>query len=246
MLLVCTLYRVCRKQSSPPSYGTGGDYSFWVPTPDKARVAVFLDYQNVLQRGHGLYGRGKESNQCVPEPALVADMLASKRHVPSEAISILVFRGRPDPRKEPVLASANDRQKQQWERRDRRVKVVSHPLFYRNWPRDAPWYLLAHRPSSSTLPRPPRASISSPAVSAESPDTGPVPSRGDAPDRRSPGQQHTHPSRVTLRVPLTAVEVLGYKFEKLSQTASPLTESNRRPSPYHEPPTSSITAGRPR
>jgi hypothetical protein len=109
-----------------------------VPTPDNARVAVFLDYQNVLQRGHGLYGRGKESYQCVPEPALVADMLASKRHVPSEAISILVFRGRPDPRKEPVLASANDRQKQQWERRDRRVKVVSHPLFYRNWPRDAP------------------------------------------------------------------------------------------------------------
>jgi hypothetical protein len=124
--------------SSPPSHGTGGDYSFRVPIPDKARVAVFLDFQNVLQRGHDLYGRGKESYQCVPEPSLVADMLASRRDVPSEATSILVFRGRPDPRKEPTLASAHDKQKQQWQRRDRRVTVVSHPLFYRNWPDDAP------------------------------------------------------------------------------------------------------------
>src|SRR5262245_18854132 len=104
--------RVRFLHSSPPSYGTGGDYSFRVPTTDKARVAIFLDYQNVLQRGHDLYGRGKESYQCVPEPSLVADMLAHQRDVPSEATSILVFRGRPDSRKEPTLASAHDKQKQ--------------------------------------------------------------------------------------------------------------------------------------
>jgi hypothetical protein len=34
-------------------------------------------------------------------------------------------------------------------------------------------------------------------------------------------------------IALTAGEVLGSVFEKHSQPASPLTESNRRPSPYH-------------
>jgi hypothetical protein len=73
-----------------------------------------------------------------PEPSLVADLLASKRDRPSKTTSILVFRGRPDPRKEPTAASAHDKQRQQWQRRDGRVTVVSHPLFYRNWPDDAP------------------------------------------------------------------------------------------------------------
>ena len=65
-----------------------------MPSPNPARIAVLLDYQNVLQRGHWLYGRGKEPYQCVPEPALVADLLARRRRVPSEATSILVFRDR--------------------------------------------------------------------------------------------------------------------------------------------------------
>jgi hypothetical protein len=62
---------------------------------------------------------------------------------------------------------------------------------------------------------------------------GPVPYRGDAPGRRSPVQRLAHPSQVPLRVPLTAGEVPGSKFERSSRPASPLTESNRRPSPYH-------------
>jgi hypothetical protein len=80
--------------------------SFPQTAPERARVAVLLDYQNVLQRGHYLYGHGKETYQCVPEPSLIADTLAGKRDT--------------------------------WEPRDGRVRVVSHPLFHRNWPDDAP------------------------------------------------------------------------------------------------------------
>lgn len=43
-----------------------------------------------------------------------------------------------------------------------------------------------------------------------------------------------------------AKEVPSSTFEKCGTTGSPLTESNRRPSHYHEPPSSSVTAGRPR
>jgi hypothetical protein len=110
-----------------------------MPSPNPARIAVLLDYQNVLQRGHWLYGRGKEPYQCVPEPALVADLLARRRRVPSEATSILVFRGRPNPKHEPRPARANDAQSQQWERRDGRIEVRSRQLFYRNWPHDPRW-----------------------------------------------------------------------------------------------------------
>ena len=65
--------------------------------PNPARIAVLLDYQNVWLVGHGQYGRGCESFQSVPEPAKLADLIASRRDVPSKATAIGVFRGRPDP-----------------------------------------------------------------------------------------------------------------------------------------------------
>lgn len=58
-------------------------------TPE--RVAVFLDYQNVHLTGHNLFGIG-EPYRCVPEPALIADLLASRRNVPSAATAIRVYR----------------------------------------------------------------------------------------------------------------------------------------------------------
>jgi hypothetical protein len=107
------------------------------PCPPES-VAVFLDYQNVLQVGHGLFARGRDVHQCVPEPSLVADLIARRRNTPSQVTDIYVYRGRPNPLHEPMLAQANDRQKSQWERRDQRVRVIRHPLYYRNWPRDPP------------------------------------------------------------------------------------------------------------
>jgi hypothetical protein len=46
------------------------------------------------------------------------------------------------------------------------------------------------------------------------------------------------------QVPLSESEVPGYTFEKSPLPGSTLTESNRRPSPYHEPPPGSETVGR--
>jgi hypothetical protein len=123
---------------APPSYGIGGVYPVRMSSPETARIAVLLDFENVHRVGHGLCGRGREIYQCVPEPSLIADMIARRRKVPSTATSIQVFRGRPNPAFEPTAASANDRQAQQWERRDGRVRVQKHQLFYRDWPKNPP------------------------------------------------------------------------------------------------------------
>lgn len=102
------------------------------------RVAALLDYENVLRGGWELYGRGREIYQCVPEPSLVADAIGVARGQASTVTAIYVFRGRPDPRKQPLPGSANDRQAAQWVRRDPRVRMVRHPLAYRGWPRLPP------------------------------------------------------------------------------------------------------------
>ncbi len=109
-----------------------------MPDPEPARIAVLLDFENVHRVGHGLYGRGQETYECVPEPSLIADKIAKRRNVPSVATSIQVFRGRPNPAFEPVSASANDKQAHLWERRDPRVRVRRHQLFYRDWPKGPP------------------------------------------------------------------------------------------------------------
>jgi NYN domain len=123
---------------APPSYGIGGDYLCGMSSSATARIAVLLDFENVQRVGHGLYGRGKPLYQCVPEPVLVADLIARRRNVASRATVIRVFRGRPNPEFERQAASANDKQRQLWERRDARVRVHSHPLFYRDWPKGPP------------------------------------------------------------------------------------------------------------
>lgn len=101
------------------------------------RVAVFLDFQNVHLTGHGLYGGGREPYRCVPDPARLADLIATRRKRASEATAVRVYRGRPDPNHQPVPAAANDAQASQWER-DTRVRVVRRQLNYRDWPNRPP------------------------------------------------------------------------------------------------------------
>jgi hypothetical protein len=90
-------------------------------------VAIFLDFQNVHLTGHGLYGGGSERYRCVPDPGRLADLIASRRSRPSEAVAVRVYRGRPDPNHEPIPAAANDAQASQWSR-DRRVQVLRRQL----------------------------------------------------------------------------------------------------------------------
>ena len=96
-------------------------------------IAVFLDFQNVHLIGHHLYGRGSELYQRVPNPARLADLIAERRRRPSTATKISVYRGRPDPERQPVPTGAKDAQAAHWTR-DRRVQVVRRQLNYRGWP----------------------------------------------------------------------------------------------------------------
>jgi hypothetical protein len=82
-----------------------------------ANVALYLDYENVHRVGHGLFGRGRERYECVPEPSLIADLIAARR--PDTEIRVInVYRGLPSSRLEPQAASANSQQANTWQRRD--------------------------------------------------------------------------------------------------------------------------------
>jgi hypothetical protein len=83
--------------------------------------------------GHSLYGSGSELYRCVPDPARLADLIASRRSRPSTAAAIHVYRGRPDPNHQPTPTAANDAQASQWSR-DPRVEVTRRQLNYRDWP----------------------------------------------------------------------------------------------------------------
>ena len=72
-------------------------YSPVVRTTVTERIAVFLDFQNVHLVGRSLFDNGLEPHRCVPDPARVADLIASRRRRPSAAAAIRVYRGRPDP-----------------------------------------------------------------------------------------------------------------------------------------------------
>lgn len=98
------------------------------------RVAVFFDFQNVHLVGHELFAAGSELYRCVPNPVRLADLIASRRRRASIAADIRVYRGRPDPERQQLVAAANDAQASEWAQ-DRRVTMVRRMLKYRGWPR---------------------------------------------------------------------------------------------------------------
>lgn len=102
------------------------------------RVALFLDFQNIHLVGHGLFeGYGTPVYCCVPDPSKIADIIQRRRSRPSQVTAIRVYRGRPDPERQPTPASANDSQSAKW-MRDRRLHLVRRQLNYRGWPDTAP------------------------------------------------------------------------------------------------------------
>jgi uncharacterized LabA/DUF88 family protein len=101
------------------------------------RIAVFLDFQNVHLVGRNLFGSGRELHRCVPDPARLGDLIASRRRRPSTTAAIRVYRGRPDPNHQPVVTASNDAQASQWTR-DSRVHMTRRQLNYRGWPGTSP------------------------------------------------------------------------------------------------------------
>jgi hypothetical protein len=104
-----------------------------------SRVTVFLDYQNVHLMAHGLFmPPGTPVQDALVHPLRVAERLVAKRADDSELSSVRVFRGRPNPDRQPIPAAANDAQTAAWEREDPRLRVIRRDLNYRGWPEHPP------------------------------------------------------------------------------------------------------------
>jgi uncharacterized LabA/DUF88 family protein len=94
------------------------------------RITVFVDYQNVHHSGHKRYcPSGDEMFKCLLDPLKLAEAIVAQRPPGGVLEAIRVYRGRPDPRKEPTLASYNDRQFSEWIK-EPRVLVKRRPLQY--------------------------------------------------------------------------------------------------------------------
>ena len=99
------------------------------------RVVVFIDYQNV----HGWARRQFFSYGCNPaeghiDPLRTAQHLCERRRRESSLKQVRVYRGRPNPGRQPGSAGANDRQAAAWARSPL-VEVVRRNLYY---PQDYP------------------------------------------------------------------------------------------------------------
>ncbi|MDR0784036.1 MAG: NYN domain-containing protein [Propionibacteriaceae bacterium] len=94
------------------------------------RVVVFLDYQNV----HGWARRqflnfDADLSDGHVFPLKVGELLTSRRKRDSDLLEVRVYRGRPNPERQPGAAQANDRQADMWERSDQ-VHVIRRNLQY--------------------------------------------------------------------------------------------------------------------
>jgi hypothetical protein len=70
-------------------------------------------------------------------PLRVAERILARRRRAGELTAVQVYRGRPNPERQPTLAAVNDGQTVAWER-DPRVRVVRRNLNYRGWPAQPP------------------------------------------------------------------------------------------------------------
>jgi uncharacterized LabA/DUF88 family protein len=104
------------------------------------RVVVFIDYQNVLNDARAAFHSrpfGPADGQV--DPIGLGRLLAGKQALGESGKrachEVRVYRGRPDPRKEPQTNAAHMRQCQAWENAG--AKVLTRPLRYpRNWPKE--------------------------------------------------------------------------------------------------------------
>lgn len=102
------------------------------------RVVVFVDYQNVFNDARAAFHSppyGPADGQI--DPVLLGERLTRKPPIGESRKrafhEVRVYRGRPDPRREPQTNAAHMRQCQAWERAG--ARVITRPLRYpRDWP----------------------------------------------------------------------------------------------------------------
>lgn len=105
-------------------------FTFWGCTVS-LRVAVYVDYQNLHMSAHENWCDYNDPvEDCLLSPLAVAERIVAKRGEGGLS-AVRVYRGRPDPRKQATLASANDKQARQWEADGPDlIRVVRRPLWY--------------------------------------------------------------------------------------------------------------------
>ena len=99
------------------------------------RVAVFLDYQNVLNGARACFhSRPHSSWDGQVDPLALGRLLVARRPWPSELAEVRVYRGLPDATRDPRTHAAHQRQTSAWTRSGH-VRVLARPLRYpRGWP----------------------------------------------------------------------------------------------------------------
>lgn len=108
------------------------------PMQQAARVVVFVDYQNT-HRGalRAFWPANTSPAHGHINPRALGDLLVGKRNangLPSELAEVRIYRGYPEPTREPKPAAANDRQADAWARLGK-VHITRRPLRYpRKWP----------------------------------------------------------------------------------------------------------------
>jgi uncharacterized LabA/DUF88 family protein len=104
-----------------------------------ARVAVFLDYQNVYRRGRDAFGlEHYPSPHGQIHPRRLGQLLTEKGLGERTLQEVRVYRGQPDATRDPRGFGANARQVDAW-RKTPGVVVINRPLRYpANWPTERP------------------------------------------------------------------------------------------------------------
>src|SRR5205823_5212336 len=103
-----------------------------------ARVAVFLDYQNVYMGAREAfhpYGSQPQDGQI--DPSRLGELLVSKSsQFDRELLEVHVYRGQPDSQKDPRGYAANDRQCRHWETLPKTAVTTRTLRYPRNWPKE--------------------------------------------------------------------------------------------------------------
>lgn len=79
------------------------------------KVVAFVDYQNVHFSALNMFAPlGARPEDFLIDPLKLAQLVVDRRAPGGELHQVRVYRGRPNPRKEPRLTSATDRQAMSW------------------------------------------------------------------------------------------------------------------------------------
>lgn len=106
-------------------------------TPE--RVSLSLGYQNVYGTARSVF----HANDDPPQlghiwPVSLGELIAARRRRPSVLHEVRVYRGVPDPERQPKLFTVNERQAIAWSG-DQRVQIFRRSLRYnRDWPASPP------------------------------------------------------------------------------------------------------------